>query len=392
MNRILIASLVFATSLAAQKVPNVETPVPVKDGRPIPVDPGKQVGAINPSAKGNSWFPVVEQDLGTYLNHEEAKGSFKFKNPSDKAVEWKYVQGSCTCSRAVIKVADRTYEMNPKPENALYRIAKRADGSAEKERVQLIQVNAGEEGEVEVHMEMNGVSGSKQSSLDIHMTDPDLPLVKLKFQATGAQMFTVTPTEFNLNTMTWNETRDFTVTVTSPIQSDFNITRMDELPKDFHAKYEKMMKDGVATWTVSGTYGPLSSESGGGGVLKFYTDMKDNASFTVRVIAFVKGPLEVKPGGFVTLGMVRRGAKKTEKITFEPNDGTNLEAKSIRFEQLSVPPQFVSATPTKDGNKLIVEIEIAADVPTGLLRGDMVVELNHPSMKEKRIMFNGFVR
>ena len=28
----------------------------------------------------NAWFPVTNQDLGTYFNNEEAKGIFKFKN------------------------------------------------------------------------------------------------------------------------------------------------------------------------------------------------------------------------------------------------------------------------------------------------------------------------
>ena len=57
-----------------------------------------------------------------------------------------------------------------------------------------------------------------------------------------------------------------------------------------------------------------------------------------------------------------------------------------------MPAAAVVARTRKDGKKLIVEVEIADNAPTGMLKGELVVGLNHPSVKDKRIMFNGFVR
>lgn len=346
--------------------------------------------------QGSAWFPVLHKDLGTYFNHEEAKGTFKFKNPTDKPVEWRSLAPSCTCSRAVIRIGDRTYEMAGKPNaGKLYRVNKTAAGE-EREAINLIQVDAGEDGEMEVHMEMQGVTGIKQATVDVHTTDPEAPMIQVKFTATGAQMFVLSPAEVNFNTMTWNETREFTVRVTSPVQKDFNITRMEPLTGDqekaFKVKYEKEMKDGAATWVVSGTYGPLQSEIGGGGLLKFYTDLPGAASFQLRVQAFIKGPLEIKPGTFLVLGMIRQGTERSEKVVFEPNDGTNLQAVKVSFEKVSVPAEFLTAKVSKDGNKLVVEVVVSKDCPAGLLRGDMVVELNHPAIQMKRILFNGYVR
>lgn len=172
-------------------------------------------------------------------------------------------------------------------------------------------------------MEMHGVTGPRQATLDIHSTDEGTPHTKLKWNATGAKLLVVSPAEVNLNKMTWNESREFQVTVTSPLFKDFNILRMDEAP-GFDVKWEKAMNGDQAVWTVKGKYGPLGEEQGSGGALKFYTDLSGEASFLVRVIAFVQGPLEVKPGGFLPMGRIAQGTEVVKDITFQPNDGQKL--------------------------------------------------------------------
>jgi hypothetical protein len=52
----------------------------------------------------------------------------------------------------------------------------------------------------------------------------------------------------------------------------------------------------------------------------------------------------------------------------------------------------VTTHQSKVGKDLVIELEVAKDVPTGLLKGSMVVKLNHPAVSERKIMFNGFVR
>ena len=126
--------------------------------------------------------------------------------------------------------------------------------------------------------------------------------------------------------------------------------------------------------------------------MKFRTNLNGAASFNVRVLAFVQGPLEVKPGGFLTLGLIRKGNASSKRSTFEPNDGIDLHATSLEFEKASLAKEFLSAKQFKDGSKLIVELSVAANAPKGLVKGELVVKLNHPIITEKRIIFNGFVR
>lgn len=389
-----VAALVVVTSclgpVLAQdaKKPDAQAPAPVV--QPTAVKPG--AGLPPQAAGGNAWFPVTNKDLGTYFGTGEAVGIFHFKNPNDTPIDWKQLTGSCQCAKATVRVGDRIYELSSKPTpNQLMRVTKVAGQPDKVERVQQIQIEAGATGEVEVHMDMNQITGPKQASLDIHTSDPALSHMKINFTATGAQLFAVSPTEVNLNKMVWDETREFTVTVTSPIQKQWNIVRMDEV-KSFSATWEKAEADGKTTWTIKGKYGPVDQDSQGGGVLKFYTDVQGSASFSVRVAAFVQGPLEVKPGAFLTYGLVRKGSSGKKEVVFEPNDEFDLQATSLTFDKLSVSPDALVARSRKDGKKLIVELEISDKAPGGMVKGELVVALNHPLVKEKRIMFNGFVR
>jgi hypothetical protein len=387
-----VLGIVFVSVLGSFTLAQDTKPVQRGDAGAPPAGPQPLTPRPATSSGGNTWFPVTVQDLGTFFGSGDAVGTFKFKNPTDKTVEWKNLIGSCQCARSDIRVGGRTYSLSGKPKaNVLTRHVPGKSGPDQHEVVQQITIGPNEEGEVECHLDMHLITGPKSANLDIHTTDPSMPMLRLQFSATGAQLFAVAPAEVNLNKMTWAESRDFSVTVTSPLHKDWNILRMDD-HKGFTASWEKSVTNGMTSWTIKGKYGPVDSEMGGGGQLKFFTDVRGESSFNVRVLAFVQGPLEVKPGCFLVLGLVRKGTTLKKEIVFEPNDGSSLEATSFRFEKMQLGNEFVTASQHKDGNKLVVELAIADTAPTGLLKGDLVVELNHPLVKEKRIMFNGFVR
>lgn len=382
---VLVAPALLGTALVAQEI----KPAPVGPaGGAAPVQPG-----VPQVSGGNSWFPETHKDLGTFFGQGEGVGSFKFKNPSNKVVNWRSFTTSCQCTHAFVRVGDRLYEITGKPNpGQVLRITKTPGQPDQSERVQQIAIEAGAEGEVEVHIDMNGVTTAKQASLDIHTDDQAMSHMRLSFHAMGAQLFTVTPAEVNLNKMAFSETREFEVVVSAPRHPGFKITSMDKAPA-FDVTWERA-GDGNS-WLIKGKYGPVASDAVGGGQLKFYTDADlagAPATFTVRVLAMVTGPLEVTPGGFLTLGLVRLGQGAKREVTFEATDGRKIEATSLKFEKTTLSTDFLSATSRHDGNKLIVELTIANNVPKGLVKGELVIELDHPQVREKRIMFNGFVR
>ncbi len=237
-------------------------PAPAKVARPEAQPPEHLEGA--PQSGGNTWFPETVKDLGTYFGEGEATGTFPFKNPTDDTVEWSNLTGSCQCSRAIIRIGDRRYQLTKQQGSVLQRITRGADGVDKLEPVTKIAIEPHEAGEIEIHLDMHNVQTRKEASLDIHSTDPALSHLKLRWFAMGALQFVISPSEVQLNKMTWNESRDFKVTVTSPRNKDFNILHMDPPGKAFDVKYEKALADGIATWTITGKYGPVTSEGGDG--------------------------------------------------------------------------------------------------------------------------------
>lgn len=400
-----LRSFGFAAALAmpalCQEVatPAKNTPAkkpPVEQGTDATARPGAlqvQGGKVGLKASGgNSWFPVTVRELGTYYGSGEAVGKFEFSNPQDTPVDWVSLTPSCQCARAEVTIGERVYRVIAKPQKRLVRVVREAGKPERLENVAKITVGPKESGTVTTRLNMNRITGGKHATLDIHGTDPVEPHTKLTFRATGAQLFTVSPSEVNLNKMTWNETREFTVTVSSRMQKEWEIFSVDKPSDAFDVSWERVQNGDYTSYRISGKYGPVSSEVAGGGMLKFRTNLQNSATFDVRVLAFVQGPLDVKPGGFLPMGMIRKGKGVKKAITFTPNDGTDLQVTEFVFEKMTLKPGVVSASQRKDGGNLIVELEVSDQAPKGLVKGELVVKLNHPLIKEKRIMFNGFVR
>jgi len=381
----------------AQKPDRVDQPLKVNKAKTVkkqaPADAPRQGGQHGLKASGgNTWFPVTLRELGTFYGSGEAVGTFEFSNPQDTSVDWVALTPSCQCASAEITIGDRIYKVISKPQKRLVRVTRRPGQPDKLENVAKITVGPKEKGKVETRLDMNKITGGKHATLDIHSTDPVDPHTKLTFRATGAQLFSVSPKEINLNKMTWNETREFTVTVSSTMQKNWEILSLDNPGEAFDVKWEKVQNGEYVSYRIHGKYGPVNSEVGGGGMLKFRTNVNNGATFSVRVLAFVQGPLDVKPGGFLTLGLIRKGKPIKKSITFTPNDGTDLKATEMTFEKMTLKPEFITATQRKDGNNLIIELSVDDQAPTGLVKGELVVKLNHPLIKEKRVMFNGFVR
>ena len=287
------------------------------NGASVAGDAGKtSYGPVDYNApSGNSWFERTKADLGTFFAEESAVGRFTFKNPHDATHQLSHLLQSCTCSKSILRIGDRVYELTSEPvPNALWRVTKK-DGKEERERVSFATVGPHETGEVEVHMQMAGHSGHKEASLDMQVSDEALPAVKLQWRATGAVYFVVSPPEFHLNEMTWQDKRDFQFEITSPIQKDFEILELAQpLSRAMHVEWHKEMRGDQAVWIVKGTYGPGVEERDSGGIIQLKTDVK-NQTVQARVMAMVKGPLEMNRNGFLSIGVIPAGTGKVEEIT-----------------------------------------------------------------------------
>ncbi len=337
---------------------------------------------------GTTWFPQIEKSLDVDAGQDEAYCIYPFQNPTDAAVEWRELTGSCTCSSAMIRVADRVYAMVPKPKQLLQVVT--STTGEQRVPVTAIPIGPHEHGEVEVHVQVHGHFGPKVVTVDIHSTDPIMPMTKLKLTANAPLAIIVQPSEVELGIVVPSKPREFTATVTSPVQKDFEIIGSDPFPPNMTATYDKVMRDGAAVWTIHGTFEGRDQKAIGG-TMRFLTNIAFAKSFTLNVRGTVKMPVEVVPG-FVTLGSIHAGSKAVGRFRIQPNDASKIAVLALRLEKLSLPAAFVSVTHRMDGDSIVVEVEVAANAPLGLVRGDVVVEIDHPTEKERRVLFNGFVR
>lgn len=350
------------------------------------------LGAQQPGDAPRPWVQQPEIDLGTHLEGEVAKGRWDFKNPDDAPHEFKHLQPSCTCSKAVVHVGGARFvlENQPRP-NSIYRVEE-TDGGEVKELVEAVPIGPGEEGYIDFEVDLRGVNGKKEASVVVQTDDEQNRVINLKATATATQFFLVMPAEINLNKMSWKEQRQFSARITSPIQPDFEITGVQKpLPDQMKVEYRKELRDGAATWIVEGTYGPNVDPRAGGGIVTFDTNVQ-NRQVQLRVMAWIEGPLDVRPGGFVAFGLIRKGEGASKTVEFEPNDDFDLQIEDVKLDNLTIDEDLVSIETSKDGKVCKLKITISPDSPRRLVRGDVTVKLNHPAAQVQELQFNGFVR
>lgn len=360
------------------------------DQRPPQPRPIRQVITGTP----NKWFDRTKLFMGEFLDKERVSGKFSFKHPGGGPVSFKNLQGSCQCAQAVITVGTRVYELTKKPvANSLHRVDKDADGKVVRKRITHLNIEPGESGTIEVHMEMGGLQGYKDASLAITTTDPAMKQVTLAWQAKGVKLFSITPNDVFLNNMKWGDTRKFTFIVESEINPDFKLLDPEDLPP--YVKLTKKIIDrpnGKKAWKVEGTFGPNADPKSGGAALKFKTDWKGR-EVQLNVIATITGPVSIDPGTFISFGKIRKGEGSERKITITPNGDFKIEATKIEFQDTTLDAKYISATAVQDGKNLVVTVKIAKEAEGAfLVRGKMILHLNHPAIGTKKFNFNGILR
>ncbi len=354
---------------------------------PIPTPAG---GVPSNPAAVAKWFPVLEQRLEIEAGAGEAKGVYAFSNPAGKAIEWKNMSGSCTCTRAVILVGGRHYELQGKTKQ-LVEISGPADAPATV-LVKSIEIPAGAEGTVELHIDSHGAKGEKLVSFDIHSTDSEAQMFRLQLHVNVLPAIHATPSSIDLGVLPLGETREFSVKVvaSASVPKDWKIRGASPFPKGATATYERVEAGADSHWLIKGSY-RQDTMSAVNVLLEFQTNVPAEPTVHIRLQGVVKPVVELTPG-FFALGKVSKTAGAKASLTIHAADGRDLQATSVHLEGVNVPEKFVTARTTKSGVDLVLELEVAPDAPIGLLRGGIVLELNHPGAPKQTVLFNGFVR
>ncbi len=195
--------------------------------------------------------------------------------------------------------------------------------------------------------------------------------------------------------MKWGEQKSFRFQISSSVKRDFKLLGLEPLP-DYVKVEKKQIKlpDGTPAWEVSGTFGPKADPKSGGAAIKFKTDLDDKV-VTFTLIANVVGPVSVKPGTFIPFGRVTKAKGSERQVTISPNGKFELQVQKVEFERLKIDRKYLEVTHEKKGKDVVVTLRVLP-VPGAkrllLMRGVMIVHLNHPAVKTQRFSFNGILR
>ena len=112
------------------------------------------------------------------------------------------------------------------------------------------------------------------------------------------------------------------------------------------------------------------------------------------MIAFVEGPLTLAPGGFLAMGRIAVDTSVSKTVTIAAAQGYDLQVEGLEGKELSFDEKFLKLSSVKnDAGAIEVTVEISAGIPAGtVVRGEVVINLNHPAARTQTILFNGFVR
>jgi hypothetical protein len=383
VRRALLAAALLAGAAVAQEAnPKVPTPATPPAGQPV-VPQGRAAAVA-------AWFPVTEQRLETTPVSGEAVAVYAFSNPTDQTFEWKGISGSCTCTRGVIRLGDRHYELLSKTKQLVQVTGE--PGAEQTQVVQSIQVPPKATGTVELHVDSHGAKGEKIVSMDIHTTDTSVHMFRLQLRLNVLEAIRLDPPIVDLGVVPGGVTREFSVKAIGiqTLRKDWKIRGASPFQKGTMATYERHEEGGQSYWLIKGTFrqemvGDINM------LLEFQTDVVEEPTIHVRLQGVVKPFVELKPG-FFALGRVSRSAGTKTRMTFHAVDGRDLQVSAVRLEGLNLPEKFVTTHTSKDGKDLVLELEVAPDAPLGLIRGTVVVDIDYPDAPQHRILFNGFVR
>ena len=341
----------------------------------------------------NAWFKVVDQDLGTVFTDDEVVARFAFTNPRDKNHQLSQLLMSCACTSGTITLGDCTYDLAT--DKKTRRVVRNADGTETREEVTHIDVAPGQTGEIAIRMKMEGMAGPRDAKLTAKTTDPEVPLVVLKWRALGAQYLAVDPPTVVLENKSRTDQHPFEFKISSPRKRDFNLTGHEPLPADMVVTEFTKKREGDKTyWVVKGTYGPVADAKAMGGTMVFKTDY-DDRTVNLRVIAILLEPVTMSPKGFLSMGVIKKSEGKSTDIRLTPAGDYDLQVEKLELVRLRLAESqrdMVRFEHRKDGKDVVVSIRVMAGMEPAYLNGLLRIHLNHPSAKTRDVMFNGFVR
>ncbi len=326
------------------------------------------------------WFQPVSLDLGEMAIGKTAHGTFKFRNPTGKPQVIQQVSSSCVCQKLVLNVNGKLIPIR-------------------KERFKPIPVPAGAEGSLTIDVAVTDVS-KKLGEVMIRLSDPDVPVVRLRIQTVGVDEFKVShdgkaERSYWLGTMTVHQSRKLRFEVHSRDKKAFVLKMPEDLPKGLKLSLHQDAAD-PSHWTIEGVVGPGLPTGPFSKTVEFPSDR--GASVTVGVDAMVAPKFVVEPG-YLPLVMIPQKKGKTARVTIrslDSQDSFEIEKFAIKNLKLRRKPLDskgfeLKKTVRKPGHEVVLTLSVPAGLERGPLEGGIQIYFKNGD-GVRLVRFVGFVR
>ena len=329
--------------------------------------------------EGRITFAKTFHDEGKVFEGSKLTHLFKFKNESEVTYLMDHLAKTCACAKAWLIQGGEEIEYT-------------------KVAMEPRKLPPGGEGAIKVLLDMTGIHSLKDGTATLRFTDPAGGHIHqtVKFQATGMSYFKVEPPSLTFTKMRWDEKKDFSFTVSSPHVEKWSITDWKSgLPAGVTlAEPEIRQGEKGPVYTFKGTLGPGLKPGVGGGTIKLETDFDKIRFIEFSLLADVVSPLEISRN-HLGFGVVRQRRGKTLSFTLTCKDEKHpLQFVRARLTKLNRRLKYLDlqVEEKKPGREYRISLTLKRLIPKGFCKGEILLELSHPFLKEQRVDFGAIVR
>ena len=373
---ILAASLSLAWVAAPQTAPQTAPPpAPATAVAPAAVPPAPSF--LQPSPE------VV--DFGDVFVGEPARGSVTLTNTSDGDRAVAQVHTSCGCTVATVHGPDGA-EIPSKPTNP---------------ELPIVTLHPGQSIKVDVEMMTANARGAVEKQLQIEPMDASLPKLQVPVRARVSQAFSVSPEQVNLEKISKSGPVEKLITIQSQVPGPWTIdgfsSGIDGHPLPADMQFNVLDKEGDTRRIQILSPGPRAV---GPITLKVHVaighERVKGADFYVYGMVQPDVSFDTGNPNFpdsISFDQMEAGTKVTRTLKITNADrATPYVLESVEV-QAPKPEFFTTAIRTIEPG-ISYEVDITADaaVNEAFFRGMLVLHAQHPDLKDRSIMFHGWVR
>jgi hypothetical protein len=325
-------------------------------------------------------------DFGDLFDGQPARTTVTFTNTSEADRALSQVKTSCGCTVATVHGPD----------------GEAIPSKSANPQLPIVTLHPGQAIQVDVEMTTTNQRGSVEKQLQVYPMDSSLSMVQVPVRARVAKAFMISPESLSLGTkLPKTGPIEQTLVIESQIEGDWSIegftSGMEGKPLPADLQFNVLDKEGPKRRVQVISGGPRTI---GALTLKVHVNINHEkikgTDFYVYGVVVPDVSFDTGDPNFpssISFGQMETGSKvtKTLKIT-NADKSTPYVLRSVNVDAPK-PEFFTTAIRTiEEGVSYEVDVTADAAINEAFFRGMLVLNADHPELKDQKILFHGWVK